>query len=78
MVLGGKTTLTSLYDQIHARLRERGSLTTDVKARYADFRSGDIRHSQASIDTICEQLGYEPVIDFASGLDETVEAFCSQ
>jgi nucleoside-diphosphate-sugar epimerase len=35
-------------------------------------RSGDVRHSRASIDRIRAKLGYEPGIDLREGLEETL------
>jgi nucleoside-diphosphate-sugar epimerase len=36
-------------------------------------RAGDIRHSLADLDKIKETLGYEPIVDFESGLGLTLD-----
>ena len=51
---------------------------TDVaglEAIYADFRPGDIRHSNADIGRARERLGYAPEVDFEAGLATTVDWF---
>ena len=39
---------------------------------YGDFRPGDVRHSQASIDKAKELLEYEPQFRIAEGLNEAI------
>lgn len=41
--------------------------------RYAEARTGDVKHSLADISRAKEAFGYEPVIDFEEGLRRTVE-----
>lgn len=43
-------------------------LHTDLEARYAEERAGDIRHSAADITQAGKVLGYEVKVDFAGGL----------
>ncbi len=38
---------------------------------YADPRPGDVKHSKADISLARETLGYEPLVDFEEGLEET-------
>jgi nucleoside-diphosphate-sugar epimerase len=45
---------------------------------YADERKGDIKHSGASIDRARELLGFEPIMDFESGLAQTVAWYREQ
>ena len=46
----------------------------DLRPEIADkARAGDIRHCIPDIDTICEDLGYEPQADFREGLAELAE-----
>jgi nucleoside-diphosphate-sugar epimerase len=45
-----------------------------VEKRYEPPRPGDIRDSWADISAAREQLGYEPRIDLAAGLERTAEA----
>ena len=48
---------------------------TQLEAVYEDFRPGDVRHSLADLSTIQDLLGYEPEIDFPSGVRLTLEWF---
>ena len=50
-------------------------LGTDIAPEHADARSGDVRHSHASIDAAREHLGYEPSVVFEEGLRRTVAWF---
>lgn len=46
-----------------------------AKIEHRDFRQGDIRDSLADISRAKEMIGYQPQIDFYSGLKETVTSF---
>lgn len=43
------------------------------EVRYAPERGGDVKHSLADIGRAKESLGYEPQIEFAEGLERTVD-----
>jgi nucleoside-diphosphate-sugar epimerase len=45
----------------------------DLKPSYLGERAGDVKHSQADIGLARRVLGYEPIVDFATGLDATRE-----
>lgn len=47
-------------------------LGTDLEPVYEAPRPGDVRHSRAAIERIRTALGYEPVVDFDTGLERTV------
>ncbi len=49
-----------------------------VTARHEAPRPGDIRHSQADITRAQNFLGYEPKVDFKTGLRHTVEWYRNQ
>jgi UDP-glucose 4-epimerase len=59
---GRRTSLLELVAQLNALL---GS---DIKPTHTPPRPGDVRHSQAGIERACEELGYEPTTDIATGL----------
>ncbi len=63
----GSVTLNELVASINRILGK------DIHARYDDPRSGDIKHSFASIETARSLLGYEPKVDFQAGLEKTVD-----
>ncbi len=50
-------------------------LGTNVQAKHAPPRAGDIRYSQADITRARRDLGYEPSVSFSEGLRRTIESF---
>jgi nucleoside-diphosphate-sugar epimerase len=50
----------------------------DLKPVYAAERSGDVKHSLADLGRAKEILGYEPIVDFAAGLETTMEWYRRQ
>ncbi len=44
----------------------------DRRAAYQPPRAGDVKHSLAAIDRARELIGYEPIVDFETGLAQTV------
>ena len=71
VALGGRTTLNELYYEIRNLL---GNVNTELQALepvYAEFRAGDVRHSQADISKARQLLGYEPTHTVAQGLSVT-------
>ena len=44
-----------------------------LKARYVPSRPGDVRHSLADVTRARQRLGYRPIVDFETGLRDTVE-----
>lgn len=71
VALGGRTTLNELFEGLRSALAALGAPCADAEPDRADFRPGDIRHSHADISLIQEQLGYQPQMGFAEGLDQT-------
>ncbi len=47
----------------------------EIPAIYGAPRPGDVRHSQADISAACRDLGYNPTIDFETGLRRTLAWF---
>lgn len=50
-------------------------LTTDFQPIFQPPRTGDIKHSRASIERAKMLLGYTPITDFDEGLRQTVQFF---
>lgn len=46
----------------------------DLEANYENERTGDVKHSLASLTKIQKTLGYRPLVSFEEGLRRTVEA----
>src|SRR5690606_19516303 len=57
VAVGDRTTLNDLFNAIKAALNENG-VTYTKEPVYREFRAGDVRHSQASIEKIENLLGY--------------------
>jgi UDP-N-acetylglucosamine 4-epimerase len=68
----GKTTLNELYEILRSRLAPFHPELQEARPVYRDFRAGDVRHSEASIDAVSKALGYEPQFTVASGLDQAL------
>jgi UDP-N-acetylglucosamine 4-epimerase len=64
VAVGGQTSLNQLIELIKDNLRMNSF--TDIE--YRDFRTGDVRHSKASIEKAISQLGYEPQFTMDEGL----------
>ena len=76
VAVGGRTSLNELYAAIRDRLAASGVVgARGAEPVYADFRPGDVRHSQADIGRARELLGYRPSHDLAEGLEVTVGWF---
>ena len=75
VAVGGRTSLNRLFYEIRKLL---GTYEEDINAlepEYNDFRSGDVRHSQADISKAASLLGYKPTHDLEQGLKETTSWF---
>ena len=59
---GGRVTIGEMYEMI------RESMDVDLKANHRENRKGDIPHSNANVNKAKELLGYEPKIDFKTGI----------
>ena len=71
VAVGDRTTLNELHSLIHRNLKFRG-IDKVLPALYQDFRSGDVRHSQADISKALRLLGYVPQVRIEEGISETV------
>ncbi len=68
VAVGGRTTLNDLFNAIKTALNENG--VNYIKAPiYRDFRAGDVRHSQASIEKIKHLLSYQADFSIKDGID---------
>jgi UDP-glucose 4-epimerase len=72
LATGGNINLVQLIAKINALLG------TDIQPVLAPERAGDIKHSQASIERAGDLLGYEPIVDFDTGLAHTLEWYRHQ
>ncbi|MDE3021993.1 MAG: NAD-dependent epimerase/dehydratase family protein [Pseudomonadota bacterium] len=68
VAVGDRTTLNQLYEQLYLNLLPSYPHLQGVKPIYRDFRTGDVRHSQASISKAAMLLGYDPTYRISEGL----------
>jgi len=67
VAVGDRTTLNELFAALRDALKADG-VNPAAQPSYRDFRSGDVRHSQADIDKAKYLLGYVPTHDIQSGI----------
>jgi len=70
---GGRDTLNDLYALIKKELKQRVDNLPEKDVIYRDFRSGDIRHSNANISKAHDIVGYAPSHDIYQGMEEAIE-----
>jgi len=69
---GGRVTINELVERINDRLGR------DIEPVHDDPRPGDVRHSHADISKARDLLDYSPEVDFAEGLDRTIDYYREQ
>lgn len=72
VAVGDRTSLNELYEYINKNLHDHNVEYTKTP-KYVEFRKGDVRHSQASIEKAKELIGYEPHFNIYSGLKDSIE-----
>jgi len=75
---GGRTTLNELYGAIRRLVAAHRSEVAALEPVHGEFRPGDVRHSQASIEKIRGALGFAPTHSLEEGLRLTVEWFADR
>lgn len=68
VAVGDRTTLNDLFNAIKASLNANG-VSYSKQPVYREFRAGDVRHSQASVEKIKNLLGYAPQFVISQGID---------
>jgi len=71
VAVGDRTTLNDLFNAIKAALNENG-VTYTKEPVYRDFRAGDVRHSQASVEKIKYLLGYNSKFVISQGINQAM------
>jgi UDP-N-acetylglucosamine 4-epimerase len=69
---GARTSLNELYKFLRDLVRERHPELAIPAPRYAEFRPGDVRHSEADIAKARRLLGYRPHWDVRNGLAQAI------
>ena len=67
VAFGGRTTLNSLRKMISEKLKCEKELLV-----YRNFRTGDVKHSQADIAKIKSELGYRPTHSISDGINSAM------
>jgi UDP-N-acetylglucosamine 4-epimerase len=65
---GGRTSLLELFEMLRAGLTARG-WECESEPQFRAERAGDIKHSQANLERVGRNLGYEPTADVESGIE---------
>uniref|UniRef100_A0A914ZAG7 UDP-glucose 4-epimerase n=1 Tax=Panagrolaimus superbus TaxID=310955 RepID=A0A914ZAG7_9BILA len=68
VAVNARTSLNELFEHLKQTLSANGVNYTKQPI-YADFRAGDVLHSQADITKARTQLGYEPTHTILQGLN---------
>jgi UDP-N-acetylglucosamine 4-epimerase len=71
VAVGDRTTLNTLYKSLQHSLRVNG-IENQSTPTYREFRSGDVRHSQADITKAKTLLGYDPQYKIQKGIDKAM------
>ena len=67
VAVGDRTTLNELFHTLQASLAKHG-IAADTQPHYRDFRTGDVRHSQADVGKAQRLLGYRPTHRLVEGI----------
>lgn len=78
VAIGGRTTLNELHRSLTRVLLSRRPHLNVAPPVHADFRAGDVRHSQADIGKARRLLGYEPSHDVDAGLAAAVQWYIAR
>jgi UDP-N-acetylglucosamine 4-epimerase len=82
IAVGEQTSLSDLVVLICRELNKNDrlklELEPDAVSAYGKFRTGDVRHSLASIEKARQLLSYNPVVKVHEGLEKTIDWFVSK
>lgn len=71
VAVGDRTTLNELFDALKIALGNN-NVSYEQSAIYKEFRTGDVRHSQADINKAKKLLGYSPTHTISQGINEAM------
>jgi UDP-N-acetylglucosamine/UDP-N-acetylgalactosamine 4-epimerase len=72
VALNERTSLNQLFEMLRERLVPEYPHLKNARPVYQEFRSGDVRHSQADIVKARRLLGYSPTHTVEQGLDDAL------
>jgi UDP-N-acetylglucosamine 4-epimerase len=73
VAVGERTTLNQLYEYLKESLGVKHPHVEGSKPKYRDFRSGDVRHSEADISKIIKKIEFKPTHKLYQGLIQTIQ-----
>ena len=73
VALNDRTSLNELHRMIQDKIMQRVPGIEIKEPIYRDFRPGDVRHSQASVDKAHKLLEYRPKYKISEGLDKAID-----
>ena len=76
VAVGDRTSLNELFFILKNALKKEG-VFYKFEPEYREFRAGDVMHSQASIQKISENLGYQPQFKIKEGVSESIKWYMS-
>lgn len=71
VAVGDRTSLNDLFKLIQNALSKNG-ISNSSRLVYTEFRTGDVRHSQANIEKAQKLLGYHPSYNVSKGIDSAM------
>jgi UDP-N-acetylglucosamine 4-epimerase len=71
VALGDRTSLNILFDSLKVALKAN-DISYEKSPAYREFRSGDVRHSQADISKARNLLGFEPEFRIQAGITKAM------
>lgn len=72
VAVGDRTTLNQLFGLLRDALAPSHPFVAHAAAKHGEFRVGDVRHSQASIEKAQTLLGYQPTHGVQQGINEAI------
>jgi UDP-N-acetylglucosamine/UDP-N-acetylgalactosamine 4-epimerase len=78
IAVGGRTTLEELFEMMRSLLEPHFPRLRELRPSHREFRSGDVRLSQADIGKARRLLAYDPAWGLAQGLARTVEWYVAK
>ena len=73
VALNERTSLNELHAMMRDLLKEQFPHVAEHQPEYRDFRTGDVRHSQADITKAATLLGYAPTHRIGDGMREALD-----
>lgn len=77
VAVGDRTSLNTLFTTLQKELARYQKSYTHAP-NYQAFRKGDVKHSQADINKIQKEIGYQPTHDFKRGIQATVRSYLAK